>query len=194
MQTGTGTHWSRFSCLTVQHSLGRPLLGLFFRCFFSFMNTWRNVWRSSHCLKSFVVLALLSLALDTKSRPWKRRWRRSTASFACDEGLPEQKKTHLVSYLPAITCPNRKLWKTWSSWRVDGNKTFFILHAPLLFALLCLERPPTVQTHASCCLLVLLLYCHVYRRLRFCLVRLAAAATGILRRTQWSHKMDGILS
>lgn len=35
---------------------------------------------------------------------------------------------------------------------------------------------------------------NVYRRLRFCLVRLAAAGTGILHRTKWSHKMDGILS
>lgn len=41
-------------------------------------------------------------------------------------------------------------------------------------------RPPTVQTHASCCLLVLLLYYCVYRRLRFCLVCLAAADPGIL--------------
>lgn len=61
------------------------------------MNTWRNVWRWSHCLESFVVLALLSLALHTKRRPWKRRWRRSPASFACDEGLPAQKKKNISS-------------------------------------------------------------------------------------------------
>lgn len=83
----------RYSILSVGLFIG-AFFSLFF---FSFTNTWRNVWRSSHCLESFVVLALLSLALHTKSRPWKRRWRRSTASFACDEGLPAQKKKNISS-------------------------------------------------------------------------------------------------
>lgn len=172
-----------------------PFIGSFFSLVFSSMNTWRNFRCSSHCW-SFVFLAIFSLALHTKEPTLKTTLEPQLCFICLQRRSTCRKKPHLISYLPAITCPNRKLWKIRSSWRVDGNKTctfaVFFLHAPPLFALLCLDvLPQSKHTQAA----IYWCFCFITVFIDVCVsvwCVFAAAGTGIgngaIRWIEYCHK------